>query len=70
LYDYSKLRAKTIEVGKTSADVAALANMTPSTYSQKLTGKSQFTQDQIVAIIDGLGLTPQDIPAYFFAVAV
>lgn len=70
MYDYSKLRAKTIEAGKTNADVAALAGMTPSTYSQKLTGKSQFSQDQIVAIIAGLDLTPQDIPAYFFVKVV
>ena len=67
MYDYSKLRAKTIENGKTNAEVAVLAGMTASTYRQKLTGKSQFTQDQIVSIISVLNLTPQDIPAYFFA---
>ena len=67
MYDYSKLRAKTIEVGLTNAEVAASAGMTASTYSQKLTGKSQFTQGEISSIVMVLNLTPQDIPAYFFA---
>lgn len=67
MYDYTKLRAKTVECGLTNADVAVRAGMNASTYSQKLTGKSQFTQDQIVAIVAALNLSPQDIPAYFFA---
>ena len=65
-FDYAKLRGKTVEMGKTDRDVAAAAKMNPSTYSLKLNGKGVFSQDQIQAICDFLGIDLLDIPAYFF----
>ncbi len=65
-FNYSKLRGKTIEMGKTDKDVALAANMNPSTYSLKINGKGVFTQDQICAICQFLGIQIIDVPLYFF----
>lgn len=69
-FDYSKLRGRTVEKGKTDKDVAIAAKMNPSTYSLKLNGKGVFSQDQICAICSFLGIEQVDIPAYFFTVIV
>lgn len=69
-FKYSKLKGRTVEMGKTDKDVANVAYMSPSTYSQKLNGKSFFTQDQICRICQFLEIEPLDIPAYFFTLAV
>lgn len=65
-FDYSKLRGRTVEMGKTDRDVAAAAKMNPSTYSLKINGKGVFSQDQIYAICLFLGIEFVEIPAYFF----
>lgn len=67
---YSRLRARTIEQGYSDKDVAHAANMTPSTYSIKINGKGQFTQEQICDICDFLCISYVDIPIYFFALGV
>lgn len=66
IFDYSKLRGRTVEIGKTDKDVATAANMNPSTYSQKINGKGVFSQDQICAICSYLKIQFADIPQYFF----
>jgi len=66
-YDYSQLKARTAELGQTDRAVANAANMTPSTYSLKLNGKGEFTQEQICNICDFLNICYCDIPRYFFA---
>lgn len=70
LFDYSKLRGRTVEIGKSDKDVAAAANMNPSTYSQKINGKGVFSQDQICAICSYLKIQFVDIPLYFFTLKV
>lgn len=65
-FDYSALKGKTVEMGKTDRDVAKAANMTPSTYSLKTNGKGYFTQDQILLICGFLSIENCDIPRYFF----
>lgn len=65
-WDYSKLRARTAERGKTSRDVAKAGKMTPSTYSLKLNGKGEFSQEQIVDICAFLDIEFCNIPLYFF----
>lgn len=67
---YSRLRARTIELGYTDKDVAHSANMTPSTYSLKINGRGQFTQEQMCDICDFLQIAYVDIPVYFFALGV
>ena len=66
-YDYAQLKARTAELGKTDKAVAASAKMTPSTYSLKLNGKGEFSQEQICNICDFLHICYCDIPKYFFA---
>lgn len=41
--------------------------MTPSTYSLKVNGKGEFSQEQISDICRFLGIDFSDIPRYFFA---
>lgn len=67
-FDYSQLRARTAELGETDRAVAKAAKMTPSTYSLKLNGKGEFSQEQICNICDYLRICYADIPRYFFAV--
>lgn len=69
-YDYSKLKARTAELGVTSKAVAKAGGMTPSTYSLKLNGKSEFTQEQMCNICDFLNIGYCEIPRYFFTLQV
>lgn len=65
-FDYSKLKARTVEMGKTDKMVAKAANMTPSTYSIKLNGRGEFNQTEMYDICNFLLIDLQDIPVYFF----
>lgn len=69
-FDYSRLKAKTVECGYNDKDVARAGKMTPSTYSLKLNGKSAFTQEQIYNICVFLCINFADIPGYFFTLKV
>lgn len=64
-FNYARLRAKTVELGKTDKEVAVAGKMTPSTYSLKLNNKGVFTQEQIVDICNFLLIAYCDIPLYF-----
>lgn len=66
-YNYSQLKARTAELGKTNKAVAMAAGMTPSTYSLKLNGKGEFTQEQIVRIMEFLDIGSADVHRYFFS---
>ena len=66
-WNYSMLKARTAELGKPDRDVAAAGKMTPSTYSLKVNGKGEFSQEQISDICRFLGIDFSDIPRYFFA---
>lgn len=65
-FNYSQLKARTAELGKTDKTVATAGKMTPSTYSLKLNGKGDFSQEQICDICEFLQITYGDIPRYFF----
>ena len=69
-FDYSKLRGRTAEMGKTDRDVATAAKMNPGTYSQKINGKGVFSQAQICSICTFLGIELVNVPAYFFTLKV
>lgn len=66
-FNYSMLKARTAELGKTDRAVATAGKMTPSTYSLKLNGKGEFSQEQICNICEFLQINFCDIPKYFFA---
>ncbi|WP_300611225.1 DUF739 family protein [uncultured Oscillibacter sp.] len=66
-WNYSMLKARTAELGKTDRDVAVAGKMTPSTYSLKVNGKGEFSQEQISDICQFLGIDFSEIPRYFFA---
>ena len=66
-WNYSLLKARTVELGKTDKDVAVAGKMSPSTYSLKVNGKGDFSQEQISDICDFLKIDFSDIPKYFFA---
>ncbi len=65
--DYSKLRGKIKEVFGTQDAFAEAINIGRVSLSQRLTGKLDFTQNEINSACDVLGLNKSDIPIYFFA---
>lgn len=66
VFDYSKLRGLTKELGKTQETIAGIAGMKEATYSQKINNNSEFRQGEILRICDALGIPPDQIHAYFF----
>lgn len=69
-FDYTKLKARTVEMGKTDKAVAIAAKMTPSTYSVKLNGRGEFDQTEMYDICEFLRIDLRDIPLYFFTAKV
>lgn len=64
--DYSKLRGKIKEVFGTQDAFAETIGIGRVSLSQRLTGKLDFTQNEINSACDALGLDKSDIPVYFF----
>ena len=69
-FDHSKLLGRMREKGITQEELAAIVGIKPSTLSFKLNGRSKFTTNEILAICDALGILPDAIPKYFFAIKV
>ena len=67
VYNYSKLIGRTAELGLNQASVALASGMTPATYGLKLKSKSEFTQREIMAIMDLLNIPMNEVEVYFFA---
>lgn len=63
--DYSKLKGLMREKGVTQAELAKKIGMAESTLNLKLSGKTDFKTDEIIAISDFLG-TRDAIEKYFF----
>lgn len=66
-YDYAKLLGRIKEQGHTQKSVSAAVGMHPSTLSQKLHGRSPFTQREIARLCSLLGIQDSAIGKYFFA---
>lgn len=64
--DYSKLRGRIRECGRTQREVAEFANMANTTFNLKLNGKYAFSQREIQAILKFLKIPPEEIGNYFF----
>lgn len=69
-YDYSKLRGRIREKYGTQAKFAEALGVSTSTLSQRLTGLTEFTQEEIAKSSDLLGFEKADIPSYFFTAKV
>ena len=67
-FDYSRLRGRIREKGKTEGAFAREIGISSVTLTSKFAGKSDFTQKQIFAAIRVLNLHDEDIPGYFFCI--
>lgn len=65
IYDYSLLLGRIREQRRTQRDVARAANMSPTTFNQKINGKREFRQSEIMDICSFLGI--KDMEPYFFS---
>ena len=66
-FEYRKLRGKIIEVFGSYGRFAEALDVSPVTVSNKLTFKTQFSQDDIVAWCNLLSIPLEDAGTYFFA---
>lgn len=69
-YNYSKLKGLIRERNLTQEDVASAISLNKSTFNQKLKGKSEFRQSEILAICNFLEISLENISTYFFAIEV
>ena len=61
------LKAHMIKNGKTAADMAAACGIAPSSWFNKVQGRSDFTVREAISIKETLGLTNSQIGEIFFA---
>jgi len=66
-FDYSKLKGRIVEKCGSQKAFAEKLGIEKSTLSCKLTGRTHFTQAQIFKATEILGIDPENISAYFFA---
>ena len=60
------LKAKIVENGDTQAQLAAALGISASNMNDKINGKSDFRQNEIVAIKNRYSLTADDVDRIFF----
>lgn len=65
-FDYNKLRGKIREVFGTETAFADKLNMARGTLSFKLNGKTEWTQQEMLSVIELLGEPKSAIDIYFF----
>lgn len=65
-YDYSKLLGKMREKHITQEQLAHSIGIAESTMSIKLKNKGQFSQDEMVLILNVLNIPLEHIAVYFF----
>lgn len=63
----NKLKAKIAERGLTMKELAENINISSSTFSQKVSGKVKFSQDDIRKIDKELNLTADELREIFFS---
>lgn len=69
-YDYSRLIGKIVEKFNTRKNFATAMNMSVTSVSEKLNGKKQFRQNEIVRAVDLLGIPADEVKDYFFTLKV
>lgn len=67
MWDYSKLRGRTVELALRQEDIGCAIGLSPATYSLKLNNKAEFRQSEIEKICDVLKIPYSEISSYFFA---
>lgn len=63
---YNKLRGKIVEVFGSQAIFSRAIHLSEQSITAKLTGKSSFSQSDIITWCDALGIDQNDIGLYFF----
>lgn len=66
MYDYSMLLGRMREKGTTQEELAKQINRNPATLTQKLKGRTYFTQREMAAICQTLDIRMEEMPNYFF----
>lgn len=69
-FDYSKLKGRIREICGTNSEFAKKLGCSINTLSAKLNNKNEFTQGDIMKSADILYIESNEIPDYFFTVAV
>lgn len=67
MFDRKKFRAKIIENGLTFRDVSAILGIKETTLYRKMSGKSDFTRNEIQLFREKLKLTAEETDSIFFA---
>jgi transcriptional regulator with XRE-family HTH domain len=68
VYDYSKLTGRIIEKCGTRKAFAKAIGLTPETISMRLSGKRDFSRDEIFRIAQVLEIPYNELEPYFFCV--
>lgn len=68
VFNYSKLKGRIVEKLGSQKAFADLLGISEGTLTSKLRGYTYFTQSEIRQSIGILGIDPQDVSLYFFAV--
>ena len=65
-YDYRKLLGKMREQRVTQEVLAEKVGISATSMNLSLNNKRDFRQEEILIICESLGISPSDIPTYFF----
>jgi transcriptional regulator with XRE-family HTH domain len=66
-FQYNKLRGRIVEICGSQAEFARRIGQSEQIITAKLSGRSSFTQDNIIAWSNVLDIDQNDIGSYFFA---
>lgn len=66
-YKYRKLRGRIVEKYESQRKFAGIIHVTPQSVVNKLGGRSEFSQSDIIAWCMVLDIPHDEIPEYFFA---
>ena len=64
--NYTKLRGLIRSKFKTQEAFALAVGLSPCSVSKKLNGKTEWSADEIRKVCEVMGISPEDIPKYFF----
>ena len=65
-FQYNKLRGRIIEIFGSQSKFASVVGQSEQIITAKLSGKSSFTQDNIIAWSNALNIDQNEIGSYFF----
>ena len=65
-FAYNKLRGRIIEICGSQAEFSKRVGQSEQSITAKLSGRSSFTQENIITWSEVLGIDQNDIGSYFF----